>query len=313
MNNRKPKFIAIVGPTAVGKSQVALSLAKKIQGEIINADSVQVYRYMNIGTAKPSTQERASVSHHLLDIIDPKENFSVADYQKLAHKVINNVHQKGRLPIVVGGTGLYVKAITSGFVFLGGKPNNQLRKQINKIAEEKGNIYLYNKLKEIDCKAAAKIHPNDLRRITRALEFYYSTGQPISRQWELTRARKANKMNYIIFGLNMPREQLYERINQRVDKMIEAGFLEEVKELVNRGYNLQHKAMQALGYKHMLRYLSGDWTFAEAVETMKRDTRRYAKRQLTWFKKEKEIIWIYLNSNNIVEKALERICIVLEG
>lgn len=316
MNADHKKIIAIVGPTAVGKSKVAIHLAQKIQGEIINADSMQVYRYMDIGTAKPTPEERKKIPHHLIDIAYPHENFTVADYQKLALQEIRNVQQRGKFPILVGGTGLYVRAVTSGYVFWGAKPNKQLRQKIENTAKQKGLSYLYNLLKEVDSETAKKIHPHDLRRLVRALEFYYSTGQKISHQWELTRGKKkATQM----FGLYMPRELLYERIDQRVDKMIREGFLEEVRYLQRQGYSFQHKSMQSLGYKHMLKYLRGDWSFAEAVNFMKRDTRRYAKRQLTWFKKEEEILWIELtpsSNNNMpgnLDSILKRICIVLEG
>lgn len=313
MNNKLSKeLIAIVGPTAVGKSKVALNMADKVDGEIINADSMQIYRYLDIGTAKPCQEERKIVPHHLFDIVNPDEFFSVADYQQMALEVINNIRNRGKQPILVGGTGLYITAVTKGFVFLGDKPDKNLRSQLLEKGKTIGSKALHDELKTIDPKAAKRIHPNDLRRISRAIEFYKTTGKPISSQWDLTEKNNSQQLPHKIFGLYMSRDLLYKRINERVDKMMEEGFLEEVKLLLNKGYDLRHKAMQSLGYRHMLLYLNGSYTLKEAVELMKRDTRRYAKRQLTWFKKEKEITWVHIEDNNL-EKITKRIYNLLEG
>lgn len=306
-------LLCIVGPTAVGKTEIAIEVARQLKGEIISADSVQVYRYMNIGTAKPTIKERRGVPHYLIDIVDPDVNFTVYDYQRLAQKYINEVYSKGRLPILTGGTGLYIKAVVDGYTFCSGKADPELRRRLEEELQLKGKEELFCFLKRIDPLAARRIHPNDSRRIIRALEFYYMTGEPISIQWEQTKKNK-NNYNIIMIGITMEKKHLYEKINKRVDLMLEKGLLEEVKGLLAKGYQSHLKSLQSLGYFHLINFLKGIWDWETAVSTFKRDTRRYAKRQLTWFRADKRIIWLERNPDDKKpEHILENICSLVEG
>lgn len=306
-------LLCIVGPTAVGKTEIAIELAHRLKGEIISADSVQVYRYMDIGTAKPTAEERRGIPHYLIDIVDPDVNFTVYDYQKLAQQYIREVYSKGKLPILTGGTGLYIKAVVDEYTFCSRKVNPYLRRRLQEELQLKGKGEFYRLLQEIDPRAAERVHPNDARRIIRALEFYYMTGEPISVQWERTKKNKGN-YNLIMIGITMEKKYLYERINKRVDLMLEKGLLDEVKGLLERGYKSDLKSMQSLGYFHLANFLEGKWDWETAVTTFKRDTRRYAKRQLTWFRADKRIIWHErMPYNTKLDRVLENICSQVEG
>ncbi len=306
-------LLSVVGPTAVGKTEIAIELAHRLGGEVISADSVQVYRYMDIGTAKPTVEERRGIPHHLIDIVDPDVNFTVYDYQRRAQSCITEVHNRGKLPILTGGTGLYIKAVLDEYTFCSGKVNPSIRRHLQEELELKGKEGLYRSLEKIDPIAAKRVHPNDSRRIIRALEFFYLTGKPISVQWELTK-RKQSNYQLVMVGITMERNYLYERINKRVDLMIEKGLLQEVKGLLERGYKSNLKSMQSLGYFHFTSYLGGKWDWETAINVFKRDTRRYAKRQLTWFRADQRIFWHEREPNNTkIEPILDNICSRVEG
>ncbi|WP_241423162.1 tRNA (adenosine(37)-N6)-dimethylallyltransferase MiaA [Candidatus Contubernalis alkaliaceticus] len=298
-------LLCIVGPTAVGKTTISVETALKIRGEIISGDSMQVYRYMDIGTAKPSLKERRGVPHHLVDILLPHEPFSVADFQSEAFKLIPQIFSRNRLPILAGGTGLYLKAIVDQYNFGEISANWELREKLREQANSLGNQHLYRKLRIVDPKSAEKIHPNDLKRIIRALEVFLTTGRPISSFNELA-PEKRFPLKPLIIGLTMNRSRLYNRINLRVEQMMAGGLEQEVRDLLKRGYSPQLVSMQGLGYRHMINFLKERYTKEEAVELLKRDTRRFAKRQLTLFKRNDKIVWIdldkYLEQDEIVEK-----------
>ena len=286
----KPKVIVICGPTGVGKTSVALELAKTFNGEIINADSMQIYRHMDIGTAKPTTSEQALIFHHMINIVNLDDHFDAAKYAKKACQVILKLHEKGITPFVVGGTGLYIKALLHG-LFKAGASDPNIRKRLQEEAKLHGTGFLYKRLSQCDPEAAKGLHPNDTFRIIRALEVYKLTDKPIS-EHQHGHGFVDRPFNAIKIGLEMGREVLYERINQRVDAMIEAGFIDEVKKLLGMGYSADLKSMQSIGYRHIVDYIKGSISWDETVRTLKRDTRRYAKRQLTWFKADSEIVWI---------------------
>jgi tRNA dimethylallyltransferase len=306
-------LLAIVGPTAVGKTKISIALAQKLNGEIISADSVQVYRYLNIGSAKPTMLERQGVPHHLIDIIDPDINFTVYDYQRRAKKAIQEIDHRSRLPILTGGTGLYIKAVLDDYHFSSGKTNVLIRKRLTEELALRGKEHFYQLLQQIDPPTAERVHPNDLRRIMRALEFFYLTGEPISRQRERTRKKKKNHYHLTLIGLTMKRNCLYEAINKRAEQMIQQGLLSEVRQLLARGYESSLKSLQSLGYYHLIRYLEGKWDWETAVSTFKRDTRRYAKRQLTWFRADERICWYTLGPQEDLNLILDHICSRIEG
>lgn len=300
------KVIVLVGPTASGKTKLSIELAKELNGEIVSADSMQIYKLMDIGTAKPDKEEMSGIKHYLIDEVYPDEEFSVARFQKLALKYIDEILEKGKLPIVVGGTGLYINSLIYNINFSETVTDWTLREQLKKEAEEKGNEYIYNKLKDIDPKAAEKIHKNDIRRIIRAIEVFKHTKKPISYHQQMSR-KVPPKHDFIVFGLRMDRNKLYERINKRVDKMLEKGLVDEVRNLVKLGYDKNTIAMQGLGYKEIIYFLRGLLSFEEAVNLLKRDTRRYAKRQITWFKRIDNIQWIDVDKGNPLPKLLKNI------
>ncbi len=282
------KILVIIGPTAVGKTELSLNLARELGGEIISADSMQVYRGLDIGTAKASQKERAEVVHHLLDVVNPDETFNVADYVRLAEEVLSSMWTQDTVPLLTGGTGLYIDALLEGFLFPDTSADEAIRAELQEQAE-KDPQSLYEELQAVDVLSAKKLHPNDLRRIIRALEVYRRTGEPISL---LQRKKEVESRPYkpLYIGLTRERHELYARVNQRVDLMIEEGLVDEVGGLL-RAYPNQPTALQALGYKEIAYYLQGEMTLPEAVELLKRDTRRYAKRQLSWFKRNKQIHW----------------------
>lgn len=287
----KEPLIVIVGPTAVGKTDIAIALAKSLDGEIVSADSMQIYKYMDIGTAKPTVEEREGIPHYMIDVVDPDQEFSVAQFQQEAKAAIEDINQRGKLPILAGGTGLYINSLIYPMDFTDAGEDPEFRKKMRALASEKGNKYLHKKLYEIDPDTAQRLHYNDIRRIIRALEVHHLTGKPMSHYNQ--NLKNADKpYNSIIIGLTMDRKKLYNRINHRVDIMLEKGLVEEVKGLLEMGYNKNLTSMQGLGYKEIIAYLEGKRTLTEATEILKRDTRRFAKRQYTWFKRIKGIYWV---------------------
>jgi len=291
MQTDKPKVIALMGPTAVGKTGLVMQLAKDLGGEIVNADSMQIYRFMDIGTAKPTVAERAEVVHHLLDIVDPDQDFDASLYSQLARETIKKLVGEGKVAIAVGGTGLYLKALFHG-LFPSAHSDQVIRQRLSREGEKDGGVKLYKRLKKIDPSTAARLHPNDLFRVIRALEVWECTGKPMS-VLQKEHGFRENPFFTLKIGLKLPRSQLYERINRRVEEMMELGLVNEVRELLNRGYGVHLKSMQALGYRHMVQHLINGMKIAEAVRTMKRDTRHYAKRQMTWFGGDQEIKWFH--------------------
>ncbi|MDD6762919.1 MAG: tRNA (adenosine(37)-N6)-dimethylallyltransferase MiaA [Clostridiales bacterium] len=285
----KIPLVVIAGPTASGKTRLAIDVAKQFNGEIVSADSMQIYKYMNIGTAKPTAAERAECTHHLIDFVEPDAEFSVADYTALAHKVIADITARGRLAVMCGGTGLYIDSVVNDVPFGEQDTDYEMRKQLNDLAEREGGERLLEILAEFDPVSAQRLHPNNLRRIIRAIEFYRTTGVPISEHQEMTK-RIESRYEPVMFCINHTRDILYERINIRVDMMLEEGLADEVKSLMDMGYTKNMNSMKGIGYKEMMTYLNGECTLEEAVEAVKQGTRRYAKRQLTWFRRNKRII-----------------------
>ncbi len=301
----KPKIVLIVGPTGAGKTKLALEIAQKINAEIIAADSMQIYRYMDIGTAKPSPQEQALVPHHLLGIIDPDQDFSAGLYQTVASKAIDSILQKNKRVLVCGGTGLYIKSLTHGF-FPGAQENRAIDRELRAQEDQRGEGYLYHELIKVDPVSAFRIHPKDTFRIIRALEVYFLTGLPISAHHE-KHAFKETRYEYLQIGIQWDRSLLYDRINIRCEQMIKDGFIEEVRSLRARGYNSELKSMQSLGYRHICAFLEDKIPLDEAMRSMKRDTRRFAKRQLTWFRADAGIVWVEnpLENLNQIEKMIK--------
>ena len=297
-------LLIIVGPTAVGKTELSLSLAEEINAEIISADSMQVYRGMDIGTAKPSREERARVPHHLIDVADPREEFSVGDYLKLSEQAIADIRNRGKVPLVVGGTGLYVRALTNGLIE-GPSADWELRAEMEE-KERNSPGLLYSILDKVDPVSAAKIQPADIRRIIRALEVYQKEGTPISKQHEEHKASAAERPVRIA-GLKRDRAELYKRIEERVELMMALGFLDEVKALRDMGCTRDMVSMYALGYKQLLAHLDGEITLDEAVGLIKRDSKRYAKRQFTWFNAEPRVNWVDLSGLHDSGQALDEL------
>jgi tRNA dimethylallyltransferase len=289
----KPKLVVITGPTAVGKSDLARELAREIDAEIINADSQQVYREMDIGTAKPSPEEREKIRHHLVDLVYPNEEFNVAMFRQAAASAASDIWSRGKQAIVCGGTGFYIKALTRG-LFVGPPHSPEVRAGIRAQIEEKGRGYVHERLQRVDPAAATWIHPNDRHRLTRALEVYELTGKPIS-QWQKEHGFSEHAFETLMVALDRERGDLYHRINDRCERMIHEGLVEEVRGLIEKGYGLDLKALQSIGYRHAGLYLTGAIPLKDAVDLMKRDTRRLAKRQLTWFRGDQEIHWFHPN------------------
>jgi len=303
----KPKVIVIVGPTASGKTALSIELAKQIKGEIVSCDSMQIYKDMNIGSAKPSLEEMQGIKHYMIDIVEPDKRFSVAEYKKQAEQAIEEILSKGKMPIVIGGTGLYADSLIYGIEYPEIEFDKNYRNELENIANSKeGLSNLYEKAKEIDSKAIEKISPNDKKRILRILEIYHSTGKTKT-ELEAESRKNEVKYDYRVFVINMDRQILYNRINKRVEIMIENGLIEEVKNLLDK-YKEFPTAMQGLGYKEVVEYLNGYLTKDEMIEKIKQETRRYAKRQLTWFRKNKNTIWI-----DGLNDLQSNINIILEG
>ncbi len=286
----KPKVVVICGPTGIGKTSVAIDIAGAFNGEIISADSMQIYRYMDIGTAKPTIEEQIRVRHHIINIVDPDEKFDAAKFSKRAHEKIIELYNDGISPLVVGGTGLYIKALVHG-LFDADTVNDDIRSKLKKEAVIHRPGFLHKRLTACDPSAAEKIHPNDTYRIIRALEMVEATGKTISKHQE---GHRFKNKRYKVFkiGLRMERKALYDHINKRVDAMMEKGLVDEVKGLLDRGYSENLKSMQSIGYRHIVDFIKGRLSWDETLRTFKRDTRRYAKRQMTWFNADPEIVWV---------------------
>lgn len=302
----KEKVIVICGPTASGKTALSIELAKKINGEIVSADSMQIYKDMNIGTAKPTKEEMQGIKHYLIGCVSPEERYSVAQYKQDAKAAIKEIIAKGKTPIIVGGTGLYVDSLIYEIEYNDVKIDENYRKELEKIVEEQGLEELYKKALEIDPVAMEKISPNDKKRIMRVLEIYKTTGKTKTEQ-ELESRKNPVEYDYKIFAINWDREILYQRIDKRVDIMIEQGLIDEVRDILKK-YNKFPTAMQGLGYKEAVDYINGIYTKEEMIEKIKMETRRYAKRQLTWFRKNKQTIW--LDGTNDIQNNIN---IILEG
>ena len=286
----KRPLIILAGPTAVGKTAASIRLAKAIGAEIISADSMQVYRHMDIGSAKIRQEEMEGVPHYLIDVLEPEEEFNVVRFQQMAKAAAEEIYAKGKIPLVAGGTGFYIQALLYDIDFTENDGDTSYRRSLEKTAGEKGGEYLHAMLRESDPKAAEEIHPHNIKRMIRALEFHHQTGGKISEHNEAER-EKSSPYDFAYFVLTDERSRLYERIDRRVDKMMEEGLLEEVRYLKERGVKRESTAMQGLGYKELYAYLDGECTLEEAVRIIKRDTRHFAKRQLTWFKRERDVIW----------------------
>lgn len=296
----KIPLVVVAGPTASGKTGLAIDIANYVGGEIVSADSMQIYKYMNIGSAKPTQEERAKAVHHMIDFLEPDAEFSVADYTEMAHKVIADIYERGKIPIMAGGTGLYINSVVNDVTFGEMDTDYELRESLRKTAEEKGSEYLLHMLSEFDEVSAKRLHPNNLRRIIRAIEFYKITGKPISEHQEETK-KTQSRYNPLMLCVNWDREELYDRINRRVDMMMDEGLLDEVKRLMDMGYTKDLNSMQGIGYKEVMDYFDGKASLEETVEIIKQSSRRYAKRQLTWFRRDERIH--YVSSENPFEEA----------
>ena len=304
----KSPLICIVGPTAVGKTEIAIQLAQHLDAEIVSLDSRQIYRGMDIGTAKPIPEQQRAVPHHLIDCVDVDQTFSVAEYQRLADTAIAEIRERGKRTMAVGGAGLYFRGIIDG-LFDGPGADAEIRAKLQREADEHGNVALHERLRRCDPETANRVHPNNLVRVIRALEIYELTGKPISslqQQWKMNEPRYP----FRAFGLNMPRETLYQRIEERVNRMVEAGLIEEVKGLLDQGCPRNCVAMQSFGYKELIDYLDGKRTLDEAISLLKQNTRRFAKRQLTWFRNDPRIEWLdtsqFSSIDGIVDNLLAK-------
>lgn len=287
----KKPLIVLTGPTAVGKTKLSISLAKAVGGEVISADSMQIYKYMDIGSAKIMPEEMQGVPHYLVDELMPDEEFHIVRFQQMAKEAMEKIYSHGHIPILVGGTGFYIQAVTRDIDFTEAIQEDGYRKELESMAEEKGPQYLHQMLREVDPKSAEDIHANNVKRVIRALEFYHQNKTPISSHNEEQKERKS-PYNLAYFVLNAPRELLYERIDRRVDEMLADGLVKEVEGLKAMGCHQGMVSMQGLGYKEILAYLDGENPLEEAVRILKRDTRHFAKRQLTWFRREPEVTWV---------------------
>ncbi|SKC73200.1 tRNA (adenosine(37)-N6)-dimethylallyltransferase MiaA [Maledivibacter halophilus] len=304
-------LVIIAGPTAVGKTEISIEVAKGLNGEIVSADSMQIYKYLNIGSAKPTDEEMEDIKHYLIDEIDPREDFSVAQYRDLAKKYIDKIISKNKLPIIAGGTGLYVNSLIYDMDFSETISDKAFREKLTEEYEKYGAEYLHNKLKEVDAEGAERIHQNNVKRVIRALEIFHTTGEKIK---DFSKDLTENKdYDVVLIGLNRDRRELYDRINKRVDIMFDSDLLDEVKGLMEMGLTSDDISMKGIGYKEVIDYLSGEYDLNKAIELVKRNTRRYAKRQLTWFKRYKKIKWFKLEENMNKEKIINNIIHFVEG
>ncbi len=299
----KKPLIILTGPTAVGKTKASIGLAKALNGEIISADSMQVYKHMDIGSAKIRPEEMQGIKHYLIDELEPDEEFHVVRFQEMAKKALEEIYAKNKIPIVVGGTGFYIQALLYDIDFTENEEDTEYRKELEQLAAEKGADALHEMLRKVDPESAEAIHANNVKRVIRALEFHKQTGEKISEHNEQERA-KSSPYDFCYFVLNDERERLYERINLRIDLMLEEGLVEEVNSLKELGYTKDMVSMQGLGYKEILDYLNGNCTLEEAIYILKRDTRHFAKRQLTWFRRERDVIWVSKNEHNYDEDKI---------
>jgi tRNA dimethylallyltransferase len=310
IETEKKKVIVLTGPTAVGKTKLSIGLAKAVNGAIVSADSMQVYRHMDIGSAKIKKEEMQGVDHYLIDVLDPEDDFNVFLFQKMAKEAMEKIWSQGKVPIITGGTGFYIQAVLRDIEFSENDGKSEEREQYEKLAEEKGAEYLHNLLAARDPAAAEQIHANNIKRVIRALEYFDQTGEKISEHNEEQR-EKESPYTYLYFVLNDERSRLYERIDRRVDEMIGEGLVDEVRSLMERGLTEDHVSMKGLGYKELFPYLRGECSLEEAVEIIKRDTRHFAKRQITWFKREGEIIWINKDDFDYDEDAILEYLVML--
>ena len=310
MTDMKPKLVIITGPTAAGKTELSIGLAKKLNGEIISADSMQVYKGMDIGTAKIKEAEMQGIVHHLIDVFEPEHGMNVAEFKSLAKAAIEDIHSRGKLPILVGGTGFYIRAVLYDTEFEA-EETNSFREELSQLAETaEGREKLFAMLHEEDPEAAENIHPNNIKRVIRALEFKHNTGGKIS-EHNVTEKQKESPYDFTYFVLTMNRDKLYARIEKRIDIMLEEGLVDEVKGLIERGLTEDHVSMQAIGYKEIYQYLVGRMSLPEAVELLKKNTRHFAKRQLTWFRHEREVTWVdkdeYKDESEILDFMIRNI------
>jgi len=305
------RIVVIIGPTAVGKTKVSIDLAKRLQTEIISGDSMLVYKEMNIGTAKPNMEERSNIPHHLIDICEPTEDFSVVRFNELASQCITEINQQAKIPVLAGGTGLYVKSLLEGYQFNTAPSDEKLRASLDELAKERGNQYLHDQLAQVLPHVASRLHANDLRRVIRALEVYYLSGDTVSQ--EKISDQKDLLYDAVVIGLMMDRNRLYDRINQRVDIMMDEGLVQEVDHLLKKGIPADCQAMQGIGYKEIVRYLQGDTTLSVATDAIKQATRHFAKRQLTWYRKMPYIHWFDVNEYSHHDDLVEKIAYLLAG
>jgi len=300
----KIPVIVICGPTASGKTALSIEIAKHLESEIVSADSMQIYKYMDIGSAKPDMDEREGIVHHMMDIIEPTQNYSVAEYAQNAHKIIYDIYSRGKIPVMVGGTGLYINSVINDVDFAEGDCDEKLRNELTDLAKNEGVEKLHNMLREIDEKAAEAIHMNNVKRVIRAIEFYKLNGKKISEHSELGK-EKESRYRPLMLDILWDREALYERINRRVDIMFDMGLVDEVKKLLDMGCTSDMTSMQGIGYKETVSYIKGEKTFEEVSEEIKQSSRRYAKRQLTWFRRDERII--HLDPDKIKSEGIEKV------
>ena len=308
---KKNPLIVLTGPTAVGKTETSIALAKAVGGEIISADSIQVYRYMDIGSAKISKEEMDGVPHFLIDELDPSEEFNVVVFQKLAYQYMDAIYQRGHIPIVTGGTGFYIQSVLYGIDFEENKTDFSYRKELEEYSEKYGAEALHKRLQQVDQESARRIHANNVKRVIRALEYYKQTNQTISEHNQIQQ-KKESPYQFVYFVLNRERCELYRRIDLRVDIMLKQGLVKEVEQLLKRGYSRDLVSMQGLGYKEIAASLEGELSLEEAAERIKRDTRHFAKRQLTWFRREKEVTWVDMEQFGDKEELLDYLLSVLQ-
>ncbi|MCG7406723.1 tRNA (adenosine(37)-N6)-dimethylallyltransferase MiaA [Paenibacillus sp. ACRRX] len=310
-NSPRHRLLVLVGPTAVGKTKLSLQLAHHWNAEIISGDSMQVYRHMDIGTAKLPFAERDGIPHYMMDIHEPDEPFSVAEFQDRCRELIPDIASRHKLPFIVGGTGLYVESLCYGFEFSEQGSDEPFRLEMAHLAEDQGNEVLHEQLRLVDPESAERLHPNDVRRVIRALEIFRLTGQKMSEQLEVQQRQPQYDLCFI--GLTMDRQLLYKRIEARIDEMLEEGLVQEVEQLLQRGYSRSLVSMQGLGYKEIAAYLAGETSYEAAVTLLKRDTRRFAKRQLSWFRRMKDIHWVDVTDSTRYDEHFSQICGIVAG